>query len=149
MPNPYPHLYRIDGRALPGLPPRIQREVTRACKEITRRTGYRAWFHAPSMTVQYHRGEFPKFGCAQDHVMTRGRYHPISVIDACKRIWRSRWSMDQKIAAFEKAERANTTARDEKLHKHADDIGGSLVDEILHHTRKAQDPFSQRVFQLS
>lgn len=149
MSNPYPHLYRVDGRALPGLPKRVQREVSAACKTIKKRTGYQAWFHAKSKSVQYHRGERPRFGAAVDELDRRGRYHPISIEDACKRIWRSRASLDKKFAAFDKAERANATAKEEALAKHADDIGGSLVDEILHQVRKREDPHSQRTFMLS
>lgn len=149
MKNPYPHLYRVDGRPLPGLPPRVQRETTAACKEIRRRTGYQGWYHAPARAVQFHRGERPKHGTIQDNLMSGGRYHPLSVECACKRLWRSRRSMDEKLAAFEKAERANATARDEQLAKHADDIGGSLVDEILHQVRKCAEPHSRRVHMLS
>lgn len=149
MANKFPHLYRVDGRPLPGLPPRVQREVTAACDAIRRRTGYQAWYHAKGKSVQYHRGERPRYGSAQDVLVNSRGYHPIDVESACQRVLRSRASMDKKLAALERAERANTDARERALAKHADDIGGSLVDEILHQVRRSEDPHGHRVFSFS
>ena len=148
MMNPHPHLYRVDGRPLPGLPRRVQSEVTRACREIKRRTGYQAWYHAPQRAVQYHRGTSPRYGATQDVLHTAGRYHPISVESACKRIGRSRMRMDRKLAVMKQSASDRTTAKDKAIHSKAVDISGSLVDEIKYRMRKAQDPHSTRVFPM-
>lgn len=147
--NPHPHIYRVNGRPLPGMPPSVCAQVTAACRVIERRTGFTAWYHAGNQSVQYHPGRRPHMAPTADYLSEGGRYNPIDIDSACQRIFRSNQSLWRKERDLDRAEQRKLDERERALDNHADTVAGSLVGEILHNINRARNPHSQRVFVMS
>jgi len=132
----YPHLFRVDGRHLPGVPRSLQAEITSACRQIERRTGTSAWYHVPLQTVQYHIGAKPRGGPAESLVFQGDRYIKINVNNTCERIYGARVAAHKKTQAINEAYAESKRKMAEEIQKHNDDVRPERIDFVKYQMNK-------------
>lgn len=88
--NPYPFLYRIDGRHIPGVPKSFAARMLRDCRRVQRSTGRVGYYHLIRGTVMFLLGpDLDRGGPVEDVVFDAGRWLPINVDQVIRRIQRA------------------------------------------------------------
>mgnify|MGYP005846267421 CR=1 FL=1 len=145
----HPYLYRLDGRPIPDFPASVVKEMCEKARRIYRRTGCSSWYSTMSKCVTYCPGEKPIGGPCQDLVLQNGRYIPIEVDEAVKRIMMSvNASMEHKERAAKRRTDKRKALADEKMAKARDDMMSEFPSLYKFNRRVSQNKHSKRVFHV-
>lgn len=140
MTNPYPMLYRLDGRDVPTLPDSLMPEILRACRIVEQRTCYTAWYNVDLKSVIWVIGEDPARGAAdQDVLFHKGRYSPIDAEQTCRLLERARQPWKHKQRAVERGKAWHKEQLDKKAAATGSDLGPELKSLIRYNVRKLID----------
>lgn len=141
MSNPFPMLYRFDGRPVPGIPSSLVGPIRDACVRVERATPYRAWFNAERGSIIWCAGDPERGGAEEEFVFDGGRYLPIEPERTCRRLSRAMESWESKMRQVDRQRRDDRSRLAEASASFAEDIAEEFhqrakhMDRVMEHGR--------------
>lgn len=145
--NPYPFLYRIDGRSIPGVPRSVNARLKRDCDRVYRLTGRKAYYHLLRGTVLFMLSkDLDRGGSAEEVVFDSGRWLPINtqrVTNECRMC--DNMNAQQKKRLVARGEKSHDEARARYARDHADNVLDEFRSVARYLVRKHQSRHSRPI----
>ena len=139
MSNPFPMLFRFDGRPCPGIPSSLIAPLLAAIRRVERATQYRAWFNAVRGSVIWIADDPERGGAEEEIVFDRGNYLPIDADRTCRRLMRAMVPWETKMRQVERKRRDDKDKVAAFAQNRAEDIAEEFQKRARHMVRVIED----------